>query len=151
MQENYLRIVKGRANRIGHNWEAAVKFFIDNLTTGAKFRTQAHRIGGMDPRRITIHLLKPVHGRRRNAELDRVWEVTPGPLLNPTTYILEYKWRLVRKRDVDEFFDVLRWSKEFGVIRDNPERSGKILAEAREKNKDVYEFEKMLESTGKQR
>ena len=115
MKENYIRIVKGRANRIGHNWEAVVEFFIDTLTTGAKFRTQAHRNGRMDPRRITIHLLKPIHGRRRNAELDRVWAVTPGPLLNPATYVLECKWGLVRKKDVDEFFDILRWSKEFGV------------------------------------
>ena len=73
----------------------------------------------MDPRRITIHLIKSVADRRRSAEVDRVWEVTPGPLLQPTIYVLECKWGLVRKRDVDDFFDVLRWSKEFGV--DTPE------------------------------
>lgn len=233
MKENYIRIVKSRANRVGHNWEAAVEFFIDNLTKGARFRTQTHRNRKMNPRRITIHLMKPVHGRRRNAELDRVWEVTPGPLLNPTTYILECKWGLVRKQDVDEFFDILRRSKEFGVdtpdgrkvkqgvtgvfagssfkprenvrlkdettislasyaarmniqllkaadfneklrgrgcprkvsvqkicriakdedevreileeIWGNPEKSEQILAKTVEKNKDVYEFEKMLE------
>jgi hypothetical protein len=114
LKENYIRKVKGRANRIGHNWEAVVGWFIDQLTTGATFWTQRHR-SQMDPRRITIHLLKPVGGRRHNAEVDRVWEVTPGPLLQPTTYILECKWGLVQKRHVDDFFNVLRWSKEFGA------------------------------------
>jgi hypothetical protein len=115
MKENYIRKIKGRANRIGHNWEAAVEFFIDNLTTGAKFWTQNHKNKEMDSRRITVYLVKPIAGRRKNAELDRVWEVSPGPLLNPTTYILECKWGLVRKQDIDRFFDVLRDSKEFGV------------------------------------
>ena len=119
MKENYIRIVKGRANRIGHNWEAVVGYFIDTLTTGARFWTQSHRSRGMDPRRITIHLLKPVGGRRQNAEVDRVWEVTPGPLLQSNTYVLECKWGLVRKKDADDFFNILRWSKEFGV--DTPE------------------------------
>ena len=115
MKENYIRMTKGRANRIGHNWEAVVGYFIDTLTRGAKFWTQSHRNRGMDPRRITIHLMKSVGGRKYNAEVDRVWEVTPGPLLQPTTYVLECKWGLVRKKDVDNFFDILRWSKEFGV------------------------------------
>jgi len=115
MKENYIRIVKGRANRIGHNWEAVVGYFIDTLTTGARFWTQNHRSRGMDPRRITVHLIKPVGGRRQNAEVDRVWEVTPGPLLQSTTYVLECKYGLVRKKDVDDFLNILRWSKEFGV------------------------------------
>jgi len=119
MKENYIRIVKGRANRIGHNWEAVVGYFIDILTTGARFWTQNHRSGGMNPRRITIHLMKPVGGRRQNTEVDRVWEVTPGPMLQSTTYVLECKWGLVRKKDVDDFLNILRWSKEFGV--DTPE------------------------------
>jgi len=119
MKENYIRIVKGRANRIGHNWEAVVGYFIDTLTTGARFWTQNHRSRGMDPRRITVHLMKPVGGRRQNAEVDRVWEVTPGPLLQSTTYVLECKWGLIRKKDVDDFLNILRWSKEFGV--DTPE------------------------------
>jgi len=114
MKENYIRMTKGRDNRIGHNWEAVVGWFIDKLTAGAEFWKQDHR-SIMDPRRITIHLIKPVGGRRLNAEVDRVWEVTPGPLLQPTTYVLECKWRLVKKRHIDDFFDVLRWSKEFGV------------------------------------
>lgn len=114
MKENYIRMAKGRDNRIGHNWEAVPGWFIDQFTTGAKFWSQSHR-GNMDPRRITIHLIKPVGGRRQNAEVDRVWEVTPGPLLQPTTYVLECKWGLVKKGHVDDFFDVLRWSKEFGV------------------------------------
>ena len=68
-----------------------------------------------DPRRITLHLIRSVGGRRRNAEVDRVWEVTPGVFAPPITYVLSCKWGLVRKRDVDDFLDVLRWSKEFGV------------------------------------
>jgi uncharacterized protein (DUF2164 family) len=119
MKENYIRKIKGRANRIGHNWEAAVEFFIDNLTTGAKFWTQNHKNKEMDSRRITVYLVKSVAGRRKNAEVDRVWEVSPGPLLSPTTYVLECKWGLVRKQDVDHFFEVLRNSKEFGI--DTPE------------------------------
>jgi len=121
-EEQYIRVIKGRENRIGHNWEACVEFFIDNFTIGAKFWTQEHR-SKMDPRRITIHLTKPVRGRKINAEVDRVWEVTPGPLLKPTIYVLECKNGLIRKEDVDDFFEVLRWSKEFGV--DTPE--GRIV------------------------
>jgi len=115
MKENYIRITKGRANRIGHNWEAAAEWFIDKFTTGARFWTQNHRTSKMDPRRITLHLLKGVGGRRMNAEVDRVWEVTPGIFVPPTTYVMSCKWGLVQKRDVDDFLDVLRWSKEFGV------------------------------------
>ena len=70
-------------------------------------------------RRARIHLIKPVGGRRRNAEVDSVWEVTPGIFADPITYVLECKYGLVRKRDVDDFFEVLRWSKDFGV--DSPE------------------------------
>jgi hypothetical protein len=115
MKKNYIRIVKGRDNRIGHNWEAVPGWFIDKFTTGAKFWTQKHRTSGMDPRRITIHLIKSVGNRRNNAEVDRVWEVTPGLFSNPITYVLECKWGLVNKRELDDFFEVLRWSKEFGV------------------------------------
>ena len=118
-KENYIRVTKGRANRIGHNWEACVEWFVDKFTTGARFQTQNHRSNGMDQRRITLHLIKPVGDRRANAEVDRVWTITPGPFAPPTTYVLECKWGLVTKRDVDDFFNVLRWSKEFGV--DTPE------------------------------
>lgn len=119
MKENYIRKTKGRANRIGHNWEAAVEWFVDRFTVGAKFRTQEHRYKNMDSRRITLHLLKGVGGRRQNAEVDRIWAVSPGPLLQPSTYVLECKWGLVSKRDVDDFFEVLRWSKDFGVDTTN--------------------------------
>lgn len=115
MKENYIRMEKGRDNRIGHNWEAAVEWFVDKFTIGASFREQPHRTVGMDPRRITLHLIKSVGGRRSNAEVDRVWTVTPGLFSPPTTYVLECKWGLVRKRDVDDFLNVIRWSKDFGV------------------------------------
>lgn len=91
-----------------------MEWFIDKFTKGAEFMTQSHR-AKMDPRRITIHLVKSVGGRRRSAEVDRVWSITPGVLLQPTTYVLECKWGLVSKRHIDDFFEVLRWSKEFGV------------------------------------
>ncbi len=115
MKENYVRIVKGRDNRVGHNWEAVPEWFIDKFTTGARFWTQEHRTKGMDPRRIALYLIKPVGERRNSAEVDRVWEVTPGVFSNPVTYVLSCKWGLVNKRDVDDFLEVLKWSKEFGV------------------------------------
>lgn len=115
MKQNYIRLTKGQYNRIGHNWEAVPEWFIDRFTTGAKFWMQEHRIGGMDSRRITIHLIKSIRGRINNAEVDRVWEVTPGLFAQPITYVLSCKWGLVRKRDVDDFLDVLKWSKDFGV------------------------------------
>jgi len=115
MKRNYLRIEKGAANRIGHNWEAVAEWFIDRTTTGARFWTQSHREGGMDQRRITIHLLRGVGGRRGAAEVDRVWEVTPGVFAPPITYVLSCKWVLVSKGHVDDFMEVLRWSKDFGV------------------------------------
>jgi hypothetical protein len=115
MKENYIRKHKGRDQRIGHNWEAAAEWFVDRFTTGAAFREQPHRGDRMDQRRITLHLIKSVGGRVRNAEVDRVWTVTTGPFAPATTYVLECKWGLVRKRDVDDFLDVMKWSTDFGV------------------------------------
>jgi hypothetical protein len=115
MKTNYLRKAKGRDNRVGHNWEAVPSWFIDKFTTGARFWTQSHRAKVIDPRRITIHLMKGVGGRQSNAEVDRVWEVTMGLFTQPVTYVLECKWGLVIKKQVDDFFEVLKWSKEFGV------------------------------------
>jgi hypothetical protein len=115
MKRNYIRITKGWANRVGHNWEAVAEWFIDRFTTGARFWTQNHREGGMDSRRITLHLIKGVGGRRNSAEVDRVWEVTPSIFAPTITYVLSCKWGLVEKRHVDDFLDVLKWSKEFGV------------------------------------
>lgn len=114
-KQNYVRQMKGRQNRIGHNWEAAVEWFIDKYTVGAVFQTQKHRTSVMDPRRITLHLMKSVGGRKQNAEVDRVWSVTPGIFAQPITYVLECKWGLVQKRQVDDFLEVLRWSTDFGV------------------------------------
>ena len=71
MKKNYIRVRFGRENRIGHNWEACVEWFIDRFTEGAEFLKQNHR-HKMDPRRITLHLLKPVGDRKQNAEVDRV-------------------------------------------------------------------------------
>lgn len=115
LKESYIRKVKGVDARVGHNWEACVEWFIDKFTKGAEFQTQDHRSGDMDPRRITLHLIKNVGDRRRGAEVDRVWTVTPGVFAKPITYVLECKWGVIHKRDVDEFFEVLRWSKEFGA------------------------------------
>lgn len=118
MAKNYIRISKGRANRIGHNWEACVEWFIDKFTIGAEFRTQNHRQNGkgggrMDPRRITLHLIKSVGDRRQSAEVDRVWTVTPSVFAKPVTYVLECKWGIVSRRDLDDFFNVLKWSTDF--------------------------------------
>jgi hypothetical protein len=115
LKENYIRKTKGKANRVGHNWEAVVDWFIDRFTTGARFWVQNHRTEGMDSKRITIHLVKSVGGRIRNAEVDRVWEVTPSVFSPSITYVLSCKWGLIYKRDIDDFFNVLRWSKEFGA------------------------------------
>jgi len=115
MKKNYIRKVKGAANRVGHNWEAVAEWFIDRTTTGARFWTQNHRKGGMDPRRITLHLIKGVGGRRQAAEVDRVWEVTPGVFAPAITYVLSCKWGLIYKAHVDDFLEILRWSKSFGV------------------------------------
>jgi hypothetical protein len=114
-KQNYVRQMKGKQNRIGHNWEAAVEWFIDRFTMGAVFQTQKHRTSVMDPRRITLHLMKSVGARKHNAEVDRVWSVTPGIFAQPITYVLECKWGLVQKYVVDDFLEVLRWSTEFGV------------------------------------
>ena len=118
MKKNYIRIRFGRDNRIGHNWEAVVEWFIDKFTEGAEFVKQNHR-RNIDPRRITLHLLKPVGDRKQSAEVDRVWKVTPG-LFSPTvTYVLECKWSVVNKKALDDFFEVLKWSTDFGVDTEN--------------------------------
>ncbi|MBI4258233.1 MAG: hypothetical protein HY619_04695 [Thaumarchaeota archaeon] len=113
MKMNYIRMTQGRMNRIGHNYESAVEWFVDRFTTSAQFLTQNHR-EAMDPRRITIHLLKPVGRRRNNAELDRVWTVKPNAFGQPITYALECKFGLVDKSDIDDLLEVLKWSTEFG-------------------------------------
>jgi hypothetical protein len=41
--------------------------------------------------------------------------VTPGVFAPAITYILSCKWGLVSKPHVDDFFEVLKWSKEFGA------------------------------------
>jgi DNA-binding MarR family transcriptional regulator len=114
MKKNYIRVRFGRDNRIGHNWEACAEWFIDKFTEGAEFVSQNHR-KNMDSRRITLHLLKQVGDRKQNAEVDRVWKVTPG-LFSPTvTYVLECKWSIVTRKTLDDFLDVLKWSTDFGV------------------------------------
>ena len=73
----------------------------------------------MHPRRITLHLLRPVGDRKQAAEVDRVWKVTPG-LFSPTvTYVLECKWGIVTKKTLDDFLEVLKWSTDFGVDTEN--------------------------------
>lgn len=118
MKKNYIRIRFGRENRIGHNWEAVVEWFIDKFTDGAEFLQQNHR-RNIDPRRITLHLLKPVGERKQSAEVDRVWKVTPG-LFSPTvTYVLECKYSVVTRRTLDDFIEVLKWSTDFGCDTEN--------------------------------
>jgi hypothetical protein len=115
LKKSYSRKIGSRRFRVGHNWEAVAEWLIDKFTTGADFQSQQHRSSAIDPRRITLHLVKSVRGRRNAAEVDRVWTVTPGVFAPPVTYVLSCKWSVVHKDDVDDFFEVLRWSKEFGV------------------------------------
>ena len=118
IKKNYIRVRFGRDNRIGHNWEACAEWFIDRFTQGAQFVSQNHR-QKMDSRRITLHLLKQVGDRKQNAEVDRVWKVTPG-LFSPTvTYVLECKWSVVTRKTLDEFLGILKWSTDFGVDTEN--------------------------------
>jgi len=118
LKKNYIRVRFGKENRIGHNWEACAEWFIDRFTEGAEFVSQNHR-QKMDPRRITLHLLKQVGDRKQSAEVDRIWKVTPG-LFSPTvTYVLECKWSVVNKKALDEFLEVLKWSTDFGVDNEN--------------------------------
>lgn len=118
MKRNYIRVRFGRDNRIGHNWEACAEWFIDKFTEGAEFVSQNHR-KSMDSRRITLHLLKQVGDRKQNAEVDRVWKVTPR-LFSPTvTYVLECKWSVVTRKTLDDFLEVLKWSTDFGVDTEN--------------------------------
>jgi len=112
-KKDYIRRVKGRHNRIGHNWEACVEFFVDKLTKGAEFWEQTHR-SRMDRRRITLKLLRPTGERKLFAEVDRVWTIQPSPISQPVTYVLECKWGLVRKESLEDFLNVLKWSMDFG-------------------------------------
>lgn len=115
LKENFIRKSKGRDNRIGHNWEAVAEWFVDKFTTGARFWSQEHRNKRKDRKRITVHLIKSVRGRRNNAEVDRVWEITPSIFAQTITYVLSCKWSLINKDHLDDFLQVLMWSKEFGV------------------------------------
>ncbi len=119
LRKGYVRKIGSQRFRIGHNWEAVAEWFIDKYTSGAEFVSQQHRTSGIDPRRITLRLIKSVNGRRNAAEVDRVWTVTPGVFAPPVTYVLSCKWGLVRKEDLDDFLEVLKWSKEFGVDTSN--------------------------------
>jgi hypothetical protein len=112
-KKDYIRRVKGRHNRIGHNWEACVEFFVDKLTKGAEFWEQNHR-SRMDKRRITLKLLRPTGERKLFAEVDGVWTIQPSPISQPVTYVLECKWGLVRKESIEDFLNVLKWSMDFG-------------------------------------
>jgi len=113
IEEKIIRHSFSKRNRMGHNFEAAVTWFIDRFTTGAKFWTQNHRTG-MNSRRITTYLIKPVNKRNRG-EFDRVWEIRPNPFSPPIIYVLECKFGYVSKKDIDYFFEKLRWSKDFGA------------------------------------
>lgn len=119
LKQDYIRKAKGRDNRIGHNWEACVEWFVDKFTAGAKFWTQQHRDESIDDRRIILHLTKPVGDRRRNAEVDRIWTVKSGPFSPEVTSVLQSKWGIIMKRYLDDHLEVLRWSQEFGVDTEN--------------------------------
>jgi len=126
LKENLIRQKKGRDNRIGHNFESVVEWYVEKQWKGAKFITQKHRDGTMDPKRITLHLIKSVSRRRGNAEVDRIWSVKNSPIAPETIYVLQCKYSVVTYPDLEDHLNVLRWSQEYGtqstsgqVIRQN--------------------------------
>jgi len=121
-EKQYIRTFSGQKARIGHNWEAVVEWFIERFSSGIQFWEQKHRTPNTDPRRITVFLVKPISTNRSRAEFDRVWTARANPFVEPTTYVLECKFKIVRKSDIDLFFEKLRWSKEFGTYSDTGER-----------------------------
>ena len=116
MKQNFIRLSQGAKARSGHNWESIVEAYITLVSPCIKLWEQEHRLK-MDPRRITTHLVRPVGKRRFNAELDRVWE-QPQPFGKSSIYALECKIGIVTKETLDDFFEVLRWSQDFGADDD---------------------------------
>ena len=115
LKENLIRSKKSRDNRIGHNFESVIEWYVEKQWRGAQFLTQNHRDKTMDPRRVTLHLLRSVGNRRKNAEVDRVWSVRPSPVAPDITYVLQCKYSIVTQKELEDHLMVLKWSQEFGT------------------------------------
>jgi hypothetical protein len=124
-KEQYLMKVKSSDERKGHALEGVVWWSLDKFR-GARFLPQKHRTEGMHPFRHTLHLIKPVRKRKKSAEIDGVWQSRePGTLCahEKVTNVVEAKFALVRREDLEDFVEKVRWSKEFGAN----DRHGRVI------------------------
>jgi hypothetical protein len=124
-KQQYLMKVKSSDERKGHALEGVVWWSLEKFRR-ARFLTQKHRTAGMHPNRHTLHLIKPVRRRKRAAEIDGIWEARESALLcenERVTNVLEVKFNLIRREDVEDFLDVIRFSKELGA----DDRHGRVV------------------------
>jgi hypothetical protein len=124
-KEQYLTKVKSSDERKGHALEGVVWWSL-NKFRGARFLAQRHRTEGMHAYRHTLHLIKPVRKRKKNAEIDGVWESRESGTLcahEKVTNVVETKFSLVRREDLEDFVEVVKWSKEFGA----DDRHGRVI------------------------
>jgi DNA-binding transcriptional ArsR family regulator len=116
-KEQYLMKVKSSDERKGHALEGVVWWSLERFRR-ARFLPQRHRTEGMHPYRHTLHLIKPVRRRKKSAEIDGVWESREQAELckdAEVTNLLEVKFSLIRRDDVEDFVDIARFSAEFGA------------------------------------
>jgi predicted DNA-binding transcriptional regulator len=124
-KEQYLMKVKSSDERKGHALEGVVWWSLERFRR-ARFLPQKHRTEGMHPYRHTLHLIKPVRRRKKSAEIDGVWESREPALLcnnEEVTNLIEVKFNLIRRDDVEDFLDIARFSKEFGA----GDRHGRVI------------------------
>jgi hypothetical protein len=124
-KEQYLMKVKRTDERKGHALEGIVWWSLERFRH-ARFISQKHRTAGMHPYRHTLHLIKPVRRRKKSAEIDGVWESRESGTLcahEKVTSVVEAKFSLVRREDLEDFVEIIKWSKEFGA----DERHGRII------------------------
>jgi hypothetical protein len=116
-KQQYLMKVKSSDERKGHALEGVVWWSLEKFRR-ARFLPQKHRTEGMHPYRHTLHLIKPVRRRKKSAEIDGVWESREQALLcnnEEVTNLIEVKFNLIRRDDVEDLLDIARFSKEFGA------------------------------------
>ena len=116
-KESYIIREKSGDHRRGHSLEGVIWRFLERALS-ARFLQQKHRTDGMHPYRHTIHLIRPIGQRKRNAELDGVWLSKETDMLGEeqqVTNILEVKYSLISKQDFEDYIEKVRWSKEYGA------------------------------------
>jgi hypothetical protein len=124
-KQQYLMKVKKCDERKGHALEGVVWWSLEKFRR-ARFLPQKHRTEGMHPYRHTLHLIKPVRRRKKSAEIDGVWESREQALLcnnEEVTNLIEVKFNLIRRDDVEDLLDIARFSKEFGA----DDRHGRVI------------------------